>query len=733
MYRFKWQPDAHVAYALAGAAVIGAQYIAGKAARDALFLAYFEPSSLPPMIIGTSIFSIVLVFASSKSLRRVSPGTYVPIAFAVSAMLLLLEWGLTFVVPRLAAPVLYLQVSGIGPLLGSGFWLIASERFDPRSAKKRFGQIGGAGTIGGLVGGLVAARLAAVADVVSLLPLLAALNVICAWQARSLARLEGDATARRSPKPAASGRSGVRVLTETPYLRNLALLVLFGTIAAAFVDYVFKVQVKATFARGSSLGSFFSLYYAGVSLITFAIQTFGSHAVLQKLGLTAAMSAPSLSFVVGGVASLLFPGLRSMVSTRASEAVFRGSLLRSGYELFYTPIAPDDKRAIKGVVDVGVDRSGDIIGAGAIQLLLWAPLFNLPSTLLTLAIVFSLAALFVASRLSRGYVKALEQSLLNRAVELDLSDVEDRQTRTILLKALHRSQTETGDARTRPTGAVPVTASTDREVQDILELRSRDADRVRRVLRRHTNLPAALVPHVISLLAWDPLASDAVRALRSIAEERVGELIDTLVDPNQPFVVRRRLARVFSVCASQRAADGLLLGLDDLRFEVRSQCGRSLASILGRNPQVTLDASRVLAVVRREVGVSKRVWEGRQMIDTTIDGLDEPSPLEVLVSDRAGRALEHVFTLLGLVLSIEPLRIAYCGLHTTDRSLRGTALEYLDGVLPSDIRQHLWPFLDESVASRRSTRSREAVLDELLRSNQSILLNLQERQKGLLT
>ena len=64
-------------------------------------------------------------------LRRVAPSTYVPVAFAASAVLILAEWGLTFVAPGLAARLVYLQVSGLGPMLGSGFWLLASERFDP--------------------------------------------------------------------------------------------------------------------------------------------------------------------------------------------------------------------------------------------------------------------------------------------------------------------------------------------------------------------------------------------------------------------------------------------------------------------------------------------------------------------------------------------------------------------------------------------------------------------------
>jgi hypothetical protein len=42
-----------------------------------------------------------------------------------------------------------------------------------------------------------------------------------------------------------------------------------------------------------------------------------------------------------------------------------------------------------------------------------------------------------------------------------------------------------------------------------------------------------------------------------------------------------------------------------------------------------------------------------------------------------------VFSLLSLVLPREPLQIAFRGLQSSDRQLRGTALEYLEGVLPA--------------------------------------------------
>ena len=98
-------------------------------------------------------------------LRRVSPVSWVPAVFGGTAVLLLADWGLVVFAPGLAARALYLMVSGAGPLLGSGFWLIASERFDPHTAKKVFGRVAGAGTLGGLLGGLGAAWLPAIANV----------------------------------------------------------------------------------------------------------------------------------------------------------------------------------------------------------------------------------------------------------------------------------------------------------------------------------------------------------------------------------------------------------------------------------------------------------------------------------------------------------------------------------------------------------------------------------------
>ena len=147
-----------------------------------------------------------------------------------------------------------------------------------------------------------------------------------------------------------------------------------------------------------------------------------------------------------------------------------------------------------------------------------------------------------------------------------------------------------------------------------------------------------------------------------------------------------------------------------------------------KNQRVHIDKERTFSVVQREVAVGRPVWESRRLLDR-LDDREQRTFVDEFVQDRASQGLAHVFTLLALVLPTEPLRIAFRGLHTDDQRLRGTALEYLEGVLPPAIREGLWPFLEDRRTTREAPRPREEILADLLRSNQSIMLNIEELKR----
>ena len=731
------QSASAVTTAIVCAGVVTAQFVGGKAARDALFLAQMDVTSLPAMVIATSIFSIALVAVNAKGVSRLSPARFVPWAFGVSALLLIAEWLLTFSSPKLAAVLVYLHISGLGPILGSGFWLVTTERFDPRTAKRKFGQIAAGGTFGGLLGGLLAERVAVLIGRGAMLPVLAFLNLLCAWQVARLVPaptsqpLSTEFSAELTPEPA---WSGVRALAETPYLRQLALLVLLGTASAALIDYAFKAQAVSTFGNGESLLRFFGAYYAIVSLVTFIVQTSASRLALERFGLAFTTATPSLALIGGGIGALAAPGFAGALVARGAESVFRGSLFRAGYEVFYTPIPTAEKRAAKSIIDVGFDRIGDAVGGGAVRFILTlAPQMQYPS-IMALTLLSSAATVAVASRLNRGYVQTLERNLRGRAVELKLSEIRDVTTRMTMLNTMwgvregaeHRPPQSTDvPERSAESGLVK---TNEPGIQEIMALRSGDRDRALAVLRREEELTSALLPHAIPLLAWDVVAGDAIRALQKVAPKHIGALSDALLDPYEDFAVRRRIPRVMVVCDSQRAADSLVLGLADVRFEVRLQCGRALAAIVAKHAHIRVGEAVVFDVVQKEVAVGRPVWEGRRLLDR----LEENEPgtfADEFIRSRASQSLAHVFTMLSLALPPEPLKIALRALHAGDENLRGTALEYLESILPPKIREPLWPFLEDHRPAGRTQRPREEILADLVRSHQSIRLNLEELKR----
>ena len=65
------------------------------------------------------------------------------------------------------------------------------------------------------------------------------------------------------------------------------------------------------------------------------------------------------------------------------------------------------------------------------------------------------------------------------------------------------------------------------------------------------------------------------------------------------------------------------------------------------------------------------------------------------VGDRGVLSLEHAFRLLTLVLEPTPVRLAFKGILQDNEKLRSISLEFLEHVLPKDIRQKLWPFIGD--------------------------------------
>ena len=663
-----------------------AHQVASKAVRDAAFLATWPVESLPAMVIATAATVVLVVPLYARLLSRFGPRVVVPAGFLLSAAAHAIEWRLSSGNPWVAVAV-YLHVAGLGAMLLSGFWSLISELFDPKAAKASYGKIAAAGTIGGLLGGLSAARAAALSADAALL-LLAGLHALCAAGVPWLGR------AAITPAAVASDRStrffDLGALRAAPHVRMLALIVVLSSAGAALVDYLLKSNAQLVYRPGELL-RFFAVFYTVVQTAAFLAQA-GVAYIVRTFGLGRTISSLPAGLGISGIAAFFFPGFWMFVAMRGVESVLRASMFRSGYELLFVPMDPAEKRRTKTFLDVTCDRAGDALGAGIVQVLLLAgtaAILMRELQLLAITIVLAAAGIWLGRRLDVMYLGVIERRLVTHAERTPI--VVGSEMGWTILEMATPPKGRPAEPRAAPAPAAPAPPE-DPRLRALADLRSGDRRRVEDALDQLVKPDAALIAQVVQLLAWDDVVSRARKVLESAAASHVGLLVDALVDADTDFAIRRRLPRILGTLSSDPALRGLLQGLDDPRFEVRYQCSHAIDRMLGRMTGLAVDPARVLAVVERELSVSPQVWQGYRLIDRA-EGDAVPATQEAQ-AERAQENVTHVFALLAAVLPREPLQVAFRGIRSDDASLRGLALEYLDGVLPPTIRTKLYALLN---------------------------------------
>ena len=406
---------------LASASLV-AQLVAGKATRDALFLTHFGLTLLPAAMIGAALLSALSVIVMSRLLTRVGPARVVPATFAVSAVLFLVEWSISLESERATAIAVYAHTAVFSMAIGSAFWSLVNERFDPHEAKRLVSRITSGGTVGGVIGGLLVWRASSHISVPMMLALLAAMSVAGLWGS-----LRTASSSRRKAKPRAIvTRGGVMALGEKPYLRLLAMLVGAGAVIQAFLDWLLSAHATHEYGQGPRLLGFFAFFNMIVGVLSFATQMGLTRFVLEKRGLGGTIKLHPMSVAAGVVLALALPIFWPVLVLRVIEGVTRGSLYRSAYELFYTPLPAAKKRATKTLIDVGVDRIGTALGSALLFVVAeLAPLELQTRVALFGVLAMTGAAWLIASRLQDGYVSALASSLKSGAVALDDDDAED--------------------------------------------------------------------------------------------------------------------------------------------------------------------------------------------------------------------------------------------------------------------------------------------------------------------
>jgi len=157
------------------------------------------------------------------------------------------------------------------------------------------------------------------------------------------------------------------------------------------------------------------------------------------------------------------------------------------------------------------------------------------------------------------------------------------------------------------------------------------------------------------------------------------------------------LVKVGSSAAAQVLMENLLESDTTLRFRIIS----ALNKLHRLHPEIETDIQMLETVLAAEILGHYRSY---QILDKLSSLGDSQDPVARALTESMQQELERIFRLMGLLYPHLDVHSAYLGLQSKNVSVYDNALEFLDNVLKSQLREMLVPLLDGKVTVAERAR-----------------------------
>ncbi|KAF1695353.1 NTP/NDP exchange transporter [Pseudoxanthomonas daejeonensis] len=317
--------------------------------------------------IFTAVFVIMLLLQPvygwlvSRFPRRVFlPAIYV---FFIVTLLLFYAMFDSGVAGRGLAFILWITVFNLFAV--AVFWSFMADIYSNAEAKRYYGYIGAAGTLGAFLGPVLTRTLVERVGIANMMLVSAALLTVCVV---CIARLRQYAVAREAERGLASGEkpmggqilAGLKLVAREPLLRWLALLVVLGVGIGTLLYNEQNRIARTAFATAEERAAFFSTLDLAVNSLTLVVQLLITRALMSRFGIAPALLIPGFAIILGFsiLAASPLPMMIAVVQvfTRASEF----ALAKPARETIYTRVGREWRYKAGAAIDTVIYRGADL-------------------------------------------------------------------------------------------------------------------------------------------------------------------------------------------------------------------------------------------------------------------------------------------------------------------------------------------------------------------------------------
>ncbi|MCI1711874.1 MAG: MFS transporter [Chiayiivirga sp.] len=342
-----------------------------EAVFPAAMIRYFAEHGIPLaelilQVLATCTFVLILVAQPlygalvSRYPRRV----FMPVLFGFFIACLLVFYALFDRDIGGRGMAFFLWVTVFNVFSVSVFWSFMADVFSNAEARRYYGYIGAAGTVGAFVGPIITGALAERVGLANLMLVsgsFLSVCVLCIVQLRRWA-VQREIKVGRDNESAMGGAvlAGLKLVVREPLLRWMALMVFLGVGVGQLLYNQQNAIARASFATAEARAEYYAAIDIAVAVLTLVVQLFVTRTLLSRFGLWPTLMIPMVALLLGFavLAASPLPMLVAgvLVVTRSNEF----SLMKPGRETIYTRVDRQWRYKAGAAIDTAFYRGGEV-------------------------------------------------------------------------------------------------------------------------------------------------------------------------------------------------------------------------------------------------------------------------------------------------------------------------------------------------------------------------------------
>jgi AAA family ATP:ADP antiporter len=204
-----------------------------------------------------------------------------------------------------------------------------------------------------------------------------------------------------------------------------------------------------------------------------------------------------------------------------------------------------------------------------------------------------------------------------------------------------------------------------------------------------------LIGALIERLAVPDLVDAASAALAEFGDRIVGTLRDYVTDTDMPMAVRRQIPKVLQEIGTRAAQAVLNESVLDPDVVLRYHVIAALNKLGQEHPERAPDRKLIESVLAAEIMGHYRSYQVLGTLGTSLE--DMGNPIAQGLKESMEKETERIFRLLKILYPEYDMHSANVGLQSRDLVVHDNAVEFLDSVLPPEVRAVVIPLFDREV------------------------------------